>query len=66
MKMLGYIEAQMIEKVEFYNEAKNTALSGDMKQQMRWTDTLKKAEEELKYRKYLEAKARERQQAADR
>ena len=64
LKMLAYIESQMIEKVEFYNEAKREAMGGDMKQKMRWTDTLKKAEEELKYRKYLEAKAREAEQVA--
>jgi len=59
LKMLGQIEAKMIEKVEFYDTVRADALSGTIKEKQRWDETLGKADADLKYRKYLEAKARE-------
>lgn len=58
LKMLGRIEAEMYEKVEFYDRM-FAAAQRNMKTRKEWDDVIARADADLHNRKYLEAKARE-------
>ena len=61
LKMLAAVEAEMHRQVEFYDNVKAEAQAGGIKAQQRFAECLSAADADLKMRKYLEAKARERE-----
>lgn len=62
LKMLSMIEAEMHKQVEYYDNVKAFSLStGTIKEKQKFLDTLSAADAELKMRKYLLAKKREKE-----